>query len=174
MYSIYILPLLLACGAALLGGTLFYAWRRSRVGAGVVATLAFVAAFGGALGNAQRDKLTLRIIEPPDQSDVALRQLVRGTISDPHGTVLVLVRPLSTDRWWVQDAVVQNDEGAWQIMAYFGTESVGRGERYAVVALGTGADSDLIERRQPHPGEILKELPAAQAVSNTVFVRRTQ
>ncbi len=72
---------------------------------------------------------------------VSMKQLVKGKLSDPNKYVYIFIHPLTTEVWWVQNIPAAiNLDGSWYTMCYFGTETLGIGEPYEIVAIVSSQD----------------------------------
>lgn len=111
-------------------------------------------------------EVMLRIESPAEGQEVPMRYLVRGRVYDPQVSVCVMVRPLRTGDWWVQDRPSISGDGKWQVMAFFGTTTLGIGEKFEVAAVA-------IPPARCHPGQTLPDLPPGAERSNIVTVIRT-
>lgn len=74
---------------------------------------------------------------------VGRQVMVEGTISDPNVIVCVLVHPMTTDTWWVQNppappGKVDERTWSWRTMVLCGTETLGLNEEFEIVALAEG------------------------------------
>lgn len=109
--------------------------------------------------------LTLSIESPAKDAEVVSPELVRGTISDPNVTPIVLIHPMSTDLWWVQrPPAPPNANGEWATLCYLGTETEGEGEYFQIVAIAPAGGL--------REGMTIRTLPADGARSDVVIVRR--
>lgn len=109
----------------------------------------------------------IQIESPQQNSEVGLTEIVKGKVSNPKVRFYVLVHPLLTNMWWVQRIPSPpNQDGSWQTLCYFGTETKGIGESFEVVAIVT---EDKLEE-----GQMLTELPKGVVQSDIVTVRRAR
>ena len=60
-----------------------------------------------------------------------------GTVSSSTATVYVLVHPLSTNGYWVQNIPTVSANGEWRTQIRLGTRSEGAGQSYEILALAT-------------------------------------
>lgn len=113
------------------------------------------------------EKVQIQIESPKQNGEVAMRDMVRGKISDPKVPVYVLVHPLKGNQWWVQPLPSPaNQDGSWRTSCFFGAEIQGIGEEFEVLALAT--------TEKLKEGQIFKELPKCGARSDIVTVKRTR
>jgi len=113
-------------------------------------------------------QVQIQIESPQQNAEVTLTEIVKGKVSDPKMPIYVLVHPMSTNLWWVQNLPAPpNQDGSWQTLCYFGTENEGIGEYFEVVAIATGRTS-----RRLRAGQTLEELPKDVTRSDIVTVRR--
>lgn len=116
---------------------------------------------------ATAQNVQVQIEEPKETSEVGLREIVKGRVSDPAVRPYVLVHPMLTDLWWVQRRPSRpNQDGSWRTLCYFGTETQGKGEFFEIVAIVT--DANLEE------GQTLEDLPSGAIRSDIVMVKRTR
>jgi hypothetical protein len=66
------------------------------------------------------DELGVVIHDPKNGTGVEHRQEIKGTVSDPNADVRVVIHPVETPDFWVQDPVTVKDDGSWKVIAYFG------------------------------------------------------
>ena len=111
---------------------------------------------------------TLRIMSPAEEASVRMTELVRGTVSDPKLNVYILIHPLTTNLWWVQNIPAVGPDGRWQALCYFGTENLGIGEPYEIIAIASS------KRGLYKPGDTLKEVPSKLLRSKIVTVKRSK
>jgi len=85
-------------------------------------------------------KIDEAILTPDSRPDVGMRVVVEGTITNPELTISVLVHPIISDTWWVQnppslpEEIGQNLWG-WRTTIFCGNEVDGRREQYEILAL---------------------------------------
>ncbi len=109
----------------------------------------------------------IQIESPQQNAEVGLTEIVNGKVSNPKAQVYVLVHPLLTNLWWVQRIPSPpNQDGTWQTLCYFGTETKGIGESFEIAAIVT---KDKLEE-----GQMLPELPKDVVRSDIVTVRRAR
>jgi hypothetical protein len=115
--------------------------------------------------NSHSRDILINIESPRQNEQVGLDGLIKGKVSDPKIPVYVLVHPFSTNQWWIQrNASPPRPDGSWQTTAYFGTETLGIGEEFEVVAIATD--------RRFFEGQQLPSFPSDVARSDIVTVRR--
>lgn len=114
------------------------------------------------------------ITNPPNDGNVTMRYLVQGTVNDPNSKVHVIIHPLTVPKMWVQNPPIVGTDGNWQTDVYFGTDILGIGDRYEVIALATN-ENFLITFATGNflrEGQILESLPRNTNRSNVVTVTR--
>lgn len=90
------------------------------------------------LSNVRVNPVNIAIIEPKDMTQIeGNRYLVKGTMSDSNAKVFVVVRPLESSDYWVQDPPTIDGNGNWQVNAYFGERNAVIGEKHEIIALAT-------------------------------------
>ncbi len=100
--------------------------------------------------------------------------LVKGTVSPENARVRLLVHPEDTDHWWVQSPPELNKAtGDWQGVCYIGTDSMGIGRRYDIVAVGSASPwfLDALLGRVFSPGTTVKTLPRISKSEIVVVTR---
>lgn len=108
----------------------------------------------------------IMIDDPQNNVSVIQKQIVKGTVSDPQLIVYVLVHPIMTNQWWVQNIPAVDSEGRWQTLCYFGTKTEGIGEQFEVIAVaGRSA-------RMFRTGETMEIIPKSLLRSQIITVRR--
>ena len=113
------------------------------------------------------ENLEVRIVQPQQNAEVGLTHLVRGNVSDPNARVRVLVHPLLTNLWWVQrPPSPPNQDGSWQTVCYFGTETEGVDEYFELIA--------IVTRERLDEGQTLSNLPDGAIRSDIIAVKRTK
>ncbi len=112
------------------------------------------------------DALKIEITSPAEGATVTMTELVRGTVSDPKLNVYILIHPLVTNLWWVQNIPTVGPDGRWQSLCYFGTENNGIGEPFEIIAIAT-TKQELYK-----PGDTLKTVPSDILRSTIVTVQR--
>ena len=122
----------------------------------------------GPLENSRQDADKLEITSPTDGATVTTRELVGGTVSDSKLNVYVLIHPLTTNLWWVQNMPTVGPDGKWQSFCYFGTENLGIGEPYEIIAVATS------KKKLYQPGDTLEIVPLDLLRSRIVTVRRAK
>lgn len=118
---------------------------------------------------AKAEKLSdvkIQIEAPLQNAEVGLQEIVKGKVSNPKAKVYALVHPLLTNMWWIQRMPSPpNQDGSWQALCYFGTETKGIGESFEVVAIVTNKNLE--------EGKNLTELPKESVRTDIITVRRT-
>lgn len=120
------------------------------------------------LGSSIVDAQNIRIrIERPNQgAEVGHIELVRGNVSDLNAPIYVLVHPMLTKLWWIQRLPSPpNQDGSWQTICYFGTETKGINEYFEVVA--------IVTLRKLKEGQTISDLPSDAIRSDIIMVKRT-
>lgn len=109
--------------------------------------------------------IRIQIESPQQNAEIGLTEIVKGKVSNQKGKVYVLVHPLLTNLWWVQRfPSPPNQDGTWQTLCFFGTETKGIGEPYEVVAIVTS--------KKYEEGQTLTELPGDSIRSDIITVKR--
>lgn len=164
--------------AAVIVGAILYAWRASRrfAPAGSVLAAAIVLAVTFWIATRPAPSIEVKIVDPPDGAEVYLSTLVKGTVSTAHSEVYVLVHPLQTDSWWVQNKPFIQNDGHWQTIVYTGTASSGVAEPYEVVAIATDENrmTRILRGSDTAPGQQLKAIPPYFAKSNLIVLKRKE
>jgi len=62
---------------------------------------------------------------------------IEGVVYPQDAEVFVLVRPMTSEHWWVQQQATRAPSGAWWCEANFGTAKEGTLDDYLVVAVAT-------------------------------------
>jgi len=95
-------------------------------------------------------------------------------VSSADAKVFVLVHPLATDTFWVQNIPQVSQDRRWRVEAFFGTEAAGRGESFEILAVATNESQVLRILRGTNltPGTRLPTVSPYLAKSQTVTVRR--
>lgn len=111
--------------------------------------------------------IKVQIESPQQNAEVGLTEIVKGKVSNPKVKVYVLVHPLLTNLWWVQRIPSPpNQDGSWQTLCYFGTETEGIGESFEIAA--------IVTRNRLEEGQTLTELPKDVVRSDIITVRRVR
>jgi hypothetical protein len=121
-----------------------------------------------ACGWGQNPSTAVSIGSPKPDTDVGLKAVVTGTVTN-LGTmkVYVLVHPLTTNLWWVQNPPSPPSRGQWRTLAYFGTSSgQGVGDIFEIVAVAT--------RSTLAAGQTFAAIPPNSAQSDIVAVKRVR
>ena len=141
-------------------------------GGGLAALLTLGATAWLAGGLAPR--IEVKILEPVHDAEVGQRVLVRGEAIPAPVVLYVLVHPLGTDQWWVQDVPLVQNDGRWNVNAYIGAETLGRGELFEILAVATNENwvLRLLRDARLAPAQRLATIPEAFARSNLVVVKR--
>jgi hypothetical protein len=94
--------------------------------------------FWASLVSVKVKPIQLAIAAPQDGLKIdGYRYLVKGAASDSNARVYVLVRPLETLDYWVQEQPTIDATGNWQVNAYLGEKKTGIGQDYEIMALAT-------------------------------------
>ncbi|MGA2224807.1 MAG: hypothetical protein ABSH41_10235 [Syntrophobacteraceae bacterium] len=169
---------LLSLVVGVIVGTFLYSRKAPRTLTAIGSLFSAVMVLAGAtwLSNSAPSSIQTRIVAPQTQAQVGQRALVEGEVSPILVHVYVLVHPLSSDRWWVQDLPLVQNDGHWQVKVYLGTENVGKGEEYEILAVATNESivTRLLRGDYPAPGQQLKAIAPYFAKSNVIVVRRNQ
>jgi len=85
-------------------------------------------------------KIDETVLQTGQVPPVGRQVMVEGTISNPQVIVCVLVHPLTTDTWWVQNppsppGKIDDKTWRWRTIALCGTEELGLNEDFEIVAL---------------------------------------
>lgn len=108
------------------------------------------------------------IQSPKGDQAVGAETMVTGKVSDPQSRVYVLVRPLRTPYWWVQQIPAPpSSDGRWQALCAFGTQTEGEGESYEIIAITSKSRLGLKE------GQRLEQTPEQSVSSGVVTVKRS-
>lgn len=177
MLTSTVLKLLITVLGGVIAGTIVNALRRSRRAVIVAAITGTLLTLGLTAWVIHWGKsVHVQIVAPKNRAIVGQRGLVQGTVSTQRATVYVLIRPLSGDEWWIQNIPAVGDDGQWQVAAHFGTETLGAGESYEILAVAA-SNSRLIRGLQESslaPGQRIKTLSNNLARSNIVTVQRVR
>lgn len=177
MLTSTVLKLLITVLGGVIAGTIVNALRRSRravIAAAVAGTLLTLGLIALVIDRGK--SVHVQIEAPKNRAIVAQRELVQGTVSTQRATIYVLIRPLSGDEWWIQNIPAIGDDGRWQVAAHFGTETLGAGESFEILAVAA-SDSRLIRGLQESslaPGQRIKTLSNHLARSNIITVQRAR
>ncbi len=111
-----------------------------------------------------------------DGDNVSMRYLVQGSVNNPHSKVHVIIHPLTVPEMWVQNPPIVSADGSWQTNVYFGTSTLGIGDKYEVVAIATGENFliTLATGNYLREGQTIKTLPRNTNQSNVVTVYRPE
>jgi len=113
--------------------------------------------------------MEIKITRPENNAELGQQELVQGKVSSvTKSRVYVLVHPIVTNLWWVQNPPsVINADGTWQTLCSFGTENQGKGEYFELVA--------IVINSQLQEGQKMSALPKdVIAISPVVTVKRTK
>ncbi len=85
-------------------------------------------------------KIDTVTLAPGRTLHVGRQVIVEGTVSDPKAGVCVLVHPLNSDTWWVQNlpsppGKVDDKTWRWRTVVFCGSEELGLNEDFEIVAL---------------------------------------
>lgn len=162
--------------AILLVGLVLQLLRLPRrvVAAGSIAAAVAVLAGMFWLTRLPAPRVTVQLMAPSEGSVVARRTPVQGRVAPSVAEIYVLVHPLSSDVWWVQNTPLVGNDGRWQTEAYFGTDTKGVGELFEVVALATdeAAPLRLLRGTRLATGQQVRSVSPNFAKSDVVVVRR--
>ena len=120
--------------------------------------------------------VSIFITAPADGTEVELSQVIKGTVSPASARVFVLIHPMPTDMFWVQNIPLVGNDGTWRTNGFFGTKEAGIGDSYEIVAIAL-AESWVVRWLKGsllRPGATIKELPRDVNKSNVVTVRRSK
>ena len=123
----------------------------------LIFTMLFVATAGA-------EDLSISIKEPTDGLKVTHREYVKGTVSDSHAEVWVVIHPVETSGYWIQPPVTVKNNGAWKVKAYFGRAGMDAGKEFEIRAFANPV-SDFREG-------ISSNWPSSAARSDVVDVVR--
>ena len=162
----------ISLGVGLLGGLVWLKLDRPRKSWKIllVAVLVGAGTFGSLAGLEiiPASPVEVRIISPLSGTPVnGPKTTIAGTVSPPHGRVLVLIHPVDSNRWWVQiephmSPQESNDtKSQWETTIYLGDETRGIGEQFEVVALGSQDPLlfDILTGRYYQTGDEVYSLP---------------
>lgn len=123
--------------------------------------------------NRPTPSIDLKILAPSDGSECENKTIVQGKVSPSQSVVYVLVHPLSTNIWWVQNLPLVQNDGHWQTQVYLGEENVGIKESYEIIAVATNENylMRLIRGSYLSLGQ-LGAIPPYFAKSNLIVVKR--
>ncbi len=128
-------------------------------------TLAFVLlGTTGCCSDKPPTDLEIAITSPADGGTVCREDRVEGTTSGGGHTIYVLVHPLRTDTWWVQNLPAPLP--SWKSVAFFGTPNKGVGEEFEIIAFAT------CQRLKAGQTLTADEFPKDAVFSNSVTVTR--
>lgn len=170
--------LIIVAAMALVGA--IYRFRRPILRSVVLLLIFFIASvllavvFWSLLASSAVTPTKVSITDPQEMTPVTMQYLVKGTVSDPNSRVYVIVHPLRVSEMWVQQSPIVDGEGNWQSSATFGTESLGIGERYQVIAVATN-DNSLVAFATGNllrEGQKLTSLPRKSNRSSLITVTR--
>ena len=118
--------------------------------------------------------INITITEPTTGASVEMTYIVKGSVGSPKAKIYVLIHPISTSLYWVQNSPNVDFDGSWESTCYFGTESEGVSESYEILALAYVEDWYRILNKniKLKSGDVLKELPPNFNQSNIVKVIR--
>jgi hypothetical protein len=109
-------------------------------------------------------------LEIGQKPHVGRQVMIEGTVSDPNVTICVLVHPLTTDTWWVQNlpsppGKVGEKTWSWRTMALCGTEDLGLNEEFEIVALAESKRAVCQLGKQIKIEEFPQDLPRSEIVT---------
>jgi hypothetical protein len=102
--------------------------------------------------------------------------MVEGTTNNPDAVICVLVHPLQSDTWWVQNLPGLPDQQpdgtwSWRTSVFCGTERLGVGEDFELLAVAEDTQALCVPSRQVKVAEaniLLRSIPR----SRTIVVHR--
>ncbi|MGZ4846281.1 MAG: hypothetical protein ACXV3D_00445 [Halobacteriota archaeon] len=125
--------------------------------------------------------VSFKLISPSNNAQVGYAESVAGTAAPKEGqTVWVIVFNYKVARFYPQNGPVSpTSDGNWTSVAYFGTPTEGKGEKFDVVAVlaDQNANSTLAnyqtqsQQTNSYPG--LTQLPSGIITQQKVTVTRT-
>ena len=83
---------------------------------------------------ASAEDLKITITDPTEGSKVVHREYVKGTVSDSHADVWVVIHPVETSDFWIQLPVTVKNNGTWKVKAYFGRAGKDIGKEFEIRA----------------------------------------
>ena len=83
---------------------------------------------------ASAEDLKITITDPTEGSKVVHREYVKGTVSDSHADVWVVIHPVETSDFWIQPPVTVKNNGTWKVKAYFGRAGKDIGKEFEIRA----------------------------------------
>ena len=109
-------------------------------------------------------------LEIGQKPHVGRQVMVEGTISDPNVNICVLVRPMTTDTWWVQNlpsppGKIDEKTWRWRTMALCGTDTLGLNEDFEIVAIAEGKRSICQLGKQIKAEEFPRNLPRSEIIT---------
>jgi hypothetical protein len=123
--------------------------------------------FSSILAQAWAGSLRVDIQSPKPNQEVGVEAMVTGKVSDPQSRVYVLVRPMKTRDWWVQQTPAPpSHDGSWQVRCSFGTPTEGGGEPYEIIAIASKKRLALKEDQK------FEDIPDLGVTSDVVTVKR--
>ena len=144
--------------------------------AGITTVFLTIILFYGYFVGLNKD-LSIRIVAP-SMNDVVQKQVdVSGIVSHFDSRVYILVHPVETDELWVQRLPVVDKYGRWNSNALIGTDELGAGQEYEIVAIAERRVwwlETIFDVKEFTPGDTFKELPTGFALSNLVRVTREE
>ena len=113
--------------------------------------------------NVNRD--SIRIITPLNEDSVKEKQLIRGFISRNNSIVWVIVHPMETSDYWVQQQATAST-GSWNCLAYFGRAGSIDKSKYFEFRAITNPSEPLSN------GQKIGSWPNAEIISDVILVIR--
>lgn len=108
----------------------------------------------------------IRITTPIEGQNVSWRDIVKGTLDDPHSTVWVVVHPVGLSAYWVQPPPSVSKDGTWKTQVYFGRAgNIDIGKQFEIMAV-------VNPKEKMGEGYIFNTWPEAEARSKVVTVIR--
>lgn len=109
----------------------------------------------------------LEIRAPKNKAQVQARTYVEGRISNARSKVWVIIHPMETSSYWVQQSITVHEDGTWKVAAYFGRSGeIDVGKQFEIMAV---ANPKVLLKE----GKVLDGWPAAQWSSQAIEVTRS-
>jgi hypothetical protein len=110
-------------------------------------------------------RFKVRITGPVDETAVAERAFIEGTVADAGMRVWVIVHPTEAGDYWVQQAASVRDDGTWKVQAHLGEPGTKSGTHFEVRAVAN-------PKAQLSEGKVLDRWPESQWMSQIIEVTR--
>lgn len=145
---------------------------------GIVVSLA---AFGGIAGLSivPASPVEIAIEKPSNEAVISGKEtVISGTVSPSNSRIFVLVHPVDSNRWWIQEPPVvfqrEDEQAQWKASIHLGTEDLGAGESFQVVAVASQDPEwfDLLAGRHYQAGDEVHSLPPLSR-SNVLILHRS-